>query len=83
VTDCETKELRIFNKAFGMIESSKPLTFRSIRQLETGDRRFPKLKQRLVICSEALIIFGIYEYNCCIHQNPSLFMKFKGFMKFF
>jgi hypothetical protein len=49
VTDCEMKELRMFAKVFGMMESSKPLTFRSIlpRQPETGD--IPKVKQRLVI----------------------------------
>jgi hypothetical protein len=32
------------------------------------------------ICSEALIIFGIHEYNRRIHQNPYLFMKFKDFI---
>jgi hypothetical protein len=39
----------MFAKVFGMMESSKPLTFRSIlpRQPETGD--IPKVKQRLVI----------------------------------
>jgi hypothetical protein len=29
--------------------------------------------------SEALIIFGIHEYNRCIHENLYVSMKFKGF----
>jgi hypothetical protein len=33
-----------------------------------------------LICSEALIIFGIHESSRRIHQNPCLFMKFKDFM---
>jgi hypothetical protein len=32
------------------------------------------------ICSEALIIFGIYKYTICFHEYPCLFIKFKDFI---
>jgi hypothetical protein len=40
----------------------------------------PTLYRAYLICTEALIIFVIHEYNRCIHQNRYFFIKFGDFM---
>ena len=36
-------------------------------------------RNKQLICSEALIIYGIHGYNRRIHKYPYLFIKFKDF----